>query len=174
MPDDDQQTLKLLKVKSADIGEMVFVASNKYGSDNCTFDVEMAGVRGGLICPSIQPYTPPTFETIMEDLDVCAGETPRFAVVVEGKPIPDILWFKNDVLLSESSHYTFVYDDNECSLVVLNARPEDSGVYTCTARNLAGSVSCKAELTIHEVHLNTGEEEGVGPERDEPALQAGP
>ncbi|XP_045909554.1 striated muscle preferentially expressed protein kinase [Micropterus dolomieu] len=136
MPDDDQHTLKLLKVKSADIGEMGFVASNKYGSDSCTFDVEMAA--------------PPTFETIMEDLDVCAGETPRFAVVVEGKPIPDILWFKNDVLLSESGHYTFVYDDNECSLVVLNARPEDSGVYTCTARNLAGSVSCKAELTIHE------------------------
>ncbi|XP_068429339.1 striated muscle preferentially expressed protein kinase isoform X2 [Clinocottus analis] len=136
MPDDDQQTLKLLKVKSADVGEMVFTASNEYGSDSCTFDVEMAA--------------PPTFETIMEDLDVCAGETPCFAVVVEGKPIPDILWFKNDVLLSESSHYTFVYDDNECSLVVLNARPEDSGVYTCTARNLAGSVSCKAELTIHE------------------------
>lgn len=43
-----------------------------------------------------------------------------------------------------------MYDDNECSLVVLNARPEDSGVYTCTARNLAGSVSCKAELTVHE------------------------
>ncbi|XP_037344276.2 striated muscle-specific serine/threonine-protein kinase isoform X2 [Pungitius pungitius] len=139
MPDDDQQTLKLLKVKSADIGVMEFVASNKFGSDSCTFNVEMAA--------------PPTFETIMEDLDVCAGETPCFAVVVEGKPIPDILWFKNDTLLSESSHYTFVYDDNECSLVVLNARPEDSGVYTCTARNLAGSVSCKAELTIHKAKL---------------------
>ncbi|XP_029980953.1 striated muscle preferentially expressed protein kinase [Sphaeramia orbicularis] len=139
MPDDDQHTLKLLKVKSADVGEMMFVASNKHGSDSCTFSVEMAA--------------PPTFETIMEDLDVCAGETPRFAVVVEGKPIPDILWFKNDILLSESSHYTFVYDDNECSLVVLNARPEDSGVYTCTARNLAGSVSCKAELTIHEAKI---------------------
>ncbi|XP_033472187.2 striated muscle preferentially expressed protein kinase isoform X1 [Epinephelus lanceolatus] len=136
MPDDDQHTLKLLKVKSADIGEMMFVGSNKYGSDTCTFNVEMAA--------------PPTFESIMEDLDVSSGETPRFAVVVEGKPIPDILWFKNDILLSESSHYTFVYDDNECSLVVLNACPEDSGVYTCTARNLAGSVSCKAELTIHE------------------------
>lgn len=57
---------------------------------------------------------------------------------------------KNDVLLSEGSHFTFVYDDNECSLVILNAQPEDSGVYTCTARNLAGSVSCKAELTVHE------------------------
>ncbi|XP_065818245.1 striated muscle preferentially expressed protein kinase [Labrus bergylta] len=136
MPDDDQHTLKLLKVKSSDIGEMAFLASNKYGNDSCTFNVEMAA--------------PPTFETIMEDLDVSAGETPRFAVVVEGKPIPDILWFKNDTLLSEGCHFTFVYDDNECSLVVLNARPEDSGVYTCTARNLAGSVSCKAELTIHE------------------------
>ncbi|XP_061774418.1 striated muscle preferentially expressed protein kinase isoform X1 [Nerophis ophidion] len=136
MPDDDQHTLKLIKVKSADIGEMMFVASNKYGSDSCTFTVEMAA--------------PPTFETIMEDIDVCCGETPRFAVVVEGRPVPDILWFKNDALLSEGSHYTFVYDDNECSLLVLNACQGDSGVYTCTARNLAGSVSCKAELTVHE------------------------
>ncbi|XP_037542777.1 striated muscle preferentially expressed protein kinase [Nematolebias whitei] len=136
MPDDNQHTLKLLKVKSSDVGEMTFLATNEYGSDSCTFTVELA--------------VPPTFETIMEDLDVCAGETPRFAVVVEGKPIPDILWFKADVLLSESSHYTFVYDDNECSLVVLNVRPDDSGVYTCTARNLAGSVSCKAELTVHK------------------------
>lgn len=58
--------------------------------------------------------------------------------------------FQNDTLLAESSHYTFVYDDNECSLVILNAAPNDSGVYTCTARNLAGSVSCKAELTVHQ------------------------
>ncbi|KAK5614028.1 hypothetical protein CRENBAI_012256 [Crenichthys baileyi] len=136
MPDDDQHTLKLLKVKGFDVGEVTFVATNEFGSDSCSFRVEKAAT--------------PTFETIMEDLDVCAGETPRFAVVVEGKPVPDILWFKGDILLSESSHYTFVYDDNECSLVILNAHPEDSGVYTCTARNLAGSVSCKAELTVHE------------------------
>jgi len=42
-----------------------------------------------------------------------------------------------------------VYDDRECSLVVLNTQPEDVGVYTCTAKNMAGSVSCKAELTVH-------------------------
>lgn len=56
---------------------------------------------------------------------------------------------QDDVLLSESSHFTFVYDDPEYSLVALNARPEHSGVYTCTAKNLAGSNSCKAELTVH-------------------------
>ncbi|ROL50411.1 Striated muscle preferentially expressed protein kinase [Anabarilius grahami] len=137
MPDDDQHTLKLCKVKSSDVGQLTCVASNKYGCDSCILTLEMA--------------VAPSFESIMEDLDVNVGETPRFAVVVEGKPVPDILWYKGDTLLSESSHFTFVYDDNECSLVVLNTQADDSGVYTCTAKNLAGSVSCKAELTVHTV-----------------------
>lgn len=112
MPDDDQHTLKLFKVKSVDAGEMMFVASNKHGNDSCTFTVEMAGRSAEpselltrthtdfhccdcLNCLLLWLSTAaPTFETIMEDLDVCAGETPRFAVVVEGKPVPDILWFK--------------------------------------------------------------------------------
>lgn len=36
----------------------------------------------------------PKFETIMEDVDVHIGETSSLLVVVEGKPDPDILWFK--------------------------------------------------------------------------------
>lgn len=43
---------------------------------------------------------------------------------------------------------SFVYEENECSLVVLSAGAQDGGVYTCTARNLAGEVSCKAELAV--------------------------
>lgn len=52
------------------------------------------------------------------------------------------------MLLTESSHVTFVYEENECSLVVLSTGTQDGGVYTCTARNLAGEVSCKAELAV--------------------------
>lgn len=43
MPDDDQHTLKLFKVRSVDAGEMTFVASNKHGNDSCAFTVETAG-----------------------------------------------------------------------------------------------------------------------------------
>uniref|UniRef100_A0A4W5PI88 Striated muscle enriched protein kinase a n=1 Tax=Hucho hucho TaxID=62062 RepID=A0A4W5PI88_9TELE len=151
MPDDDQHTLKIQSVKSTDTGQLVCTANNQFGSDLCTILLAMA-VR-------------PKFESIMEDLEIHVGETSRFAVVVEGQPDPDILWYKDDTLLSESSHFTFVYDDTECSLVVLNARPEDSGVYTCTAKNLAGQVSCKAELTVHKVR-----KEVVEPMEDEGSI----
>ncbi|TRY90328.1 hypothetical protein DNTS_015224 [Danionella cerebrum] len=134
IPDDDQHALHIAKVKGSDVGQLIFTASNQYGSDICTLQLAIA--------------EPPSFESIMEDLDVRVGETSRFVVVVDGKPDPDILWFKDGVLLAESSHFTFVYDDRECSLVVLNAQPEDAGVYTCTAKNLAGSVFCKAALTV--------------------------
>lgn len=52
------------------------------------------------------------------------------------------------MLLTESSHVSFVYEENECSLVVLSTGVQDGGVYTCTARNLAGEVFCKAELAV--------------------------
>ncbi|XP_026157880.1 striated muscle preferentially expressed protein kinase isoform X3 [Mastacembelus armatus] len=148
MPDDDQHTLKVQRVKSTDIGQLVVTASNQFGSDLCTLQLAIA--------------VPPKFETIMEDVDVHIGETSHLAVVVEGKPDPDILWYKDDMLLSESNHFTFVYDDPEYSLVVLNAQPEHSGVYTCTAKNLAGSISCKAELTVH-----TERKEAAEPMEDE-------
>ncbi|XP_060888188.1 striated muscle preferentially expressed protein kinase [Labrus mixtus] len=143
MPDDDQHTLKLQRVKSTDIGQLVVTASNQFGSDLCTLQLAMS--------------VPPKFESIMEDVDVSVGETTRLAVEVEGKPDPDILWYKDAVLLTESSHFTFVYDDPEYSLVVLNARPEHSGVYTCTSKNLAGANSCKAELTVHKERQEAAE-----------------
>nr|XP_033803021.1 striated muscle preferentially expressed protein kinase isoform X2 [Geotrypetes seraphini] len=137
MPDDDQHSLKLFKAGASDIGRLTCEARNEYGLDSCIISLELAET----------PY----FESIMEDIDIQISETVRFAVVVEGKPLPDILWYKDEALLAESSHFTFVYDDNECSLVILNTTEEDSGVYTCIAKNLAGEVSCKAELMVRSV-----------------------
>ncbi|XP_065416498.1 striated muscle preferentially expressed protein kinase isoform X3 [Chrysemys picta bellii] len=134
MADDDQHCLRLCQVHRGDAGELTCEVSNRHGADSCSISLQLAEA--------------PRFESIMEDLEVGEGETPRFAVVVEGKPLPDIMWYKDEALLAESSRLTFVYDDSECSLVLLGATAHDSGVYTCTARNLAGEVSCKAELLV--------------------------
>ncbi|NXF12194.1 SPEG kinase, partial [Smithornis capensis] len=134
MPDDDQHCLRLLRVGRGAAGLLACEVSNRHGTACCTLRLCLAEA--------------PRFESIMEDIDAQEGETPRFAVVVEGKPLPDIMWYKDGELLEESSHLSFVYEDNECSLVVLGAAEPDSGVYTCTAKNLAGEVSCKAELVV--------------------------
>ncbi|NXN63376.1 SPEG kinase, partial [Himantopus himantopus] len=134
MPDDDQHCLRLLRVGRGAAGPLACEVSNRHGAACCTLRLRLAEA--------------PRFESIMEDIDAQEGETPRFAVVVEGKPLPDIMWYKDGDLLEESSHLSFVYEDNECSLVVLGAAESDSGVYTCTAKNLAGEVSCKAELVV--------------------------
>ncbi|KAK4817566.1 hypothetical protein QYF61_020232 [Mycteria americana] len=134
MPDDDQHCLRLLHVGRGAAGPLACEVSNRHGTARCTLHLRLAEA--------------PRFESIMEDIDAQEGETPRFAVVVEGKPLPDIMWYKDGELLEESSHLSFVYEDNECSLVVLGAAEPDSGVYTCTAKNLAGEVSCKAELVV--------------------------
>lgn len=42
----------------------------------------------------------------MEDVDVNVGQTSRLAVVVEGKPDPDILWYKVGTLQYTTSTAT--------------------------------------------------------------------
>ncbi|XP_061465384.1 striated muscle preferentially expressed protein kinase isoform X2 [Rhineura floridana] len=140
MPDDDQHSLQFFRVGRGDVGEMACEVSNQHGYDHCFINLELAEA--------------PRFESIMEDIEVGMGETPQFSVVVEGKPLPDIMWYKDEVLLTESNHLSFVYEESECSLVVLNTTEQDSGVYTCIARNLAGEVSCKAELVVRAAVLD--------------------
>ncbi|XP_077927471.1 striated muscle preferentially expressed protein kinase isoform X4 [Halichoerus grypus] len=146
-PDDDQYCLRICRVSRRDVGPLTCTARNRHGTQTCSVTLELAEA--------------PRFESIMEDVEVGAGETARFAVVVEGKPLPDIMWYKDEVLLPESSHVSFVYEENECSLVVLSTGPQDGGVYTCTARNPAGEVSCKAELAVRSAQTAM-EVEGAG------------
>uniref|UniRef100_A0A8C2MT24 Striated muscle-specific serine/threonine-protein kinase n=1 Tax=Cricetulus griseus TaxID=10029 RepID=A0A8C2MT24_CRIGR len=150
-PDDDQYCLRICRVSRRDLGPLTCTARNRHGTKACSVTLELAEA--------------PRFESIMEDVEVGPGETARFAVVVEGKPLPDVMWYKDEVLLVESNHVSFVYEENECSLVVLSAGTEDGGVYTCTARNLGGEVSCKAELSVHSVQTAM-EVEGVGEDEE--------
>lgn len=58
MPDDDQHTLKLCKVKSSDVGTLSFNASNPYGSDSCLLTLEMAGTQSYTASTHIDNFVP--------------------------------------------------------------------------------------------------------------------
>uniref|UniRef100_A0A672UJY9 Ig-like domain-containing protein n=1 Tax=Strigops habroptila TaxID=2489341 RepID=A0A672UJY9_STRHB len=120
------------------------------------------GSPSALTCSArltVQPSVQPLFTRKLEDVDVVEGRTARFDCMISGTPTPtvaglpypSITWFHNGSRIDSTDDRKmmhFVYEDNECSLVVLGAAEPDSGVYTCTAKNLAGEVSCKAELVV--------------------------
>lgn len=101
----------------------------------------------------------------MEDVEVGVGEIVCFVVVVEGKLLLDIMWYKDEVLLIESSYVSFVYEENECFLVVFSMGVQDGGVYICIVWNLVGEVFCKVELVVYLVQI-VMEVEGVGEDED--------
>ncbi|MFT7807944.1 striated muscle preferentially expressed protein kinase isoform X2 [Arapaima gigas] len=132
MPDDDQHTLQIFRAKTSDVGQLVCVACNQLGSDSCMLTLEMAA--------------PPTFESIMEDVDVRVGETPRFAVVVEGKPVPDILWYKQQNI----SKWSLVQDSDTASFLVATALPGTRHLLTYSTLPCDPTADPEEEETIED------------------------
>lgn len=77
---------------------------------------------------------------------------------VPSKTIPDIMWLKGDDPLTFNNEIRATYEGNELfQLSIYNPSPDDSGVYTCIAKNSAGqsSITHEVEFTskVHYIHL---------------------
>lgn len=99
-------------------------------------------------CDSRQEGSAPVFIREVSDAEISIEDVAKLSVTVIGYPKPKIQWFFNGLLLSPSADYKFVFDGDNHSLIILFARCEDEGEYTCMASNEYGKVVCSAYLKI--------------------------
>ncbi|KAM6980845.1 leucine-rich repeats and immunoglobulin-like domains protein 1 [Aplochiton taeniatus] len=97
----------------------------------------------------------PSFSKTPRDSTIRTGTTARLECAAEGHPTPQIAWQKDggtDFPAARERRMHVMPDDDV--FFIMDVKPEDMGVYSCTARNTAGTASANATLTVLETpHL---------------------
>lgn len=91
----------------------------------------------------------PRFIEKLQPITTPDGYTIQFECKVEGNPRPQITWFRQTAVIKQSQDFQMYYDDdNVATLVIREVFPEDSGTFTCVAKNSVGYASSTTELTV--------------------------
>ncbi|AWP03245.1 putative leucine-rich repeats and immunoglobulin-like domains protein 1 [Scophthalmus maximus] len=97
----------------------------------------------------------PSFVKTPKDSTIRTGHTARLECAAEGHPSPQIAWQKDggtDFPAARERRMHVMPDDDV--FFITDVKPEDMGVYSCTAKNTAGTMSANATLTVLETpHL---------------------
>ncbi|XP_069717351.1 obscurin-like protein 1 isoform X2 [Phaenicophaeus curvirostris] len=85
---------------------------------------------------------------------VSAGKHAKFRCYITGKPKPEIVWQKDGEPVTPGRRH-LVYEDREGYFIlkVLYCKPQDQGLYVCTASNTAGQTLSAVQLQVKEHRL---------------------
>lgn len=153
--------LHMTNVTSANAGRYQCIVANSYGttySAKAKISILGKNLRQVSLLPekcrsyiayasSLTVY--PQFSKIPHDIRVTAGSTARLECSAEGLPTPQIAWQKdggNDFPAARERRMHKMPTDDV--LFIIDVKTIDSGLYSCTAQNPAGTVTANATLTI--------------------------
>ncbi|XP_036353349.2 leucine-rich repeats and immunoglobulin-like domains protein 1 [Ochotona princeps] len=93
----------------------------------------------------------PSFTKMPYDIAIRTGTMARLECAATGHPNPQIAWQKDggtDFPAARERRMHVMPDDDV--FFITDVKIDDMGVYSCTAQNLAGSISANATLTVLE------------------------
>ncbi|XP_059334168.1 hemicentin-1 [Ammospiza nelsoni] len=125
-------SLQITRAAVEDAGTYMCVAQNP------------AGTALGKIKLKVQ--VPPVIKSHVEEYVVAVDQSVTLQCEAEGYPGPEISWHKDGQQITESMRRRML---STGALQILFVQPGDSGRYTCTAINPAGSSTSSTELAVH-------------------------
>uniref|UniRef100_A0A4W3I0N4 Obscurin like cytoskeletal adaptor 1b n=1 Tax=Callorhinchus milii TaxID=7868 RepID=A0A4W3I0N4_CALMI len=138
--------LKILSVRTPDAGVYVCKAQSEFG--------EAMGAAVLLVDPGNEEGPVDgdgTRPTKVKVFSVTEGKHAKFRCYVSGKPKPEVVWRKDNVVIVPGRRHLLCEDRRGyCVLKVLYCRQRDSGLYACTASNAAGHTLSAVLLTVNE------------------------
>ncbi|XP_054844418.1 leucine-rich repeats and immunoglobulin-like domains protein 3 isoform X2 [Eublepharis macularius] len=130
--------LRLRNIEFSNEGKYQCVISNHFGSSY--------SVKAKLTVNML-----PSFTKMPMDITIRAGAMARLECAAVGHPVPQIAWQKDggtDFPAARKRRMHVMPEDDV--FFIVNVKTEDTGVYSCTAQNTAGSISANATLTVLE------------------------
>ncbi|GFY50994.1 obscurin [Trichonephila inaurata madagascariensis] len=135
---EDSLTVIVHKSTTEDSGSYKCTITNSEGSETTESKVTVK-----------EEVKAPTFTKELKDVTVTEGETVEFSVKFTGKP--KVKWTKGDAELKiDSKHFEYKKEEADDSLTIIlhDAKPEDTGKYSCILTNSAGSVSTSSNVKV--------------------------
>ncbi|RWS27852.1 leucine-rich repeats and immunoglobulin-like domains protein 3 [Leptotrombidium deliense] len=131
--------LHLIDTRNEDEGKYQCVISNQFGT---------AYSLKATITVNIMPI----FTKVPVDITVKIGNTAKLECAAKGYPVPEIAWKKDggDDFPAARERRMHVMPSDDVFFIV-EAKAADTGVYSCTAKNEAGTVVVNASLTVLEI-----------------------
>uniref|UniRef100_H3CW91 Vascular endothelial growth factor receptor 3 n=1 Tax=Tetraodon nigroviridis TaxID=99883 RepID=H3CW91_TETNG len=128
----------LLSVQLRDEGHYVCEAQRRRsGKKQCLFRYV-----------SVKALEAPRYKRSLTNQTVNVTGSLRMECDVEGRPLPRLLWFKDNQPLHQMSGIQL--QDSNRTLSIQRVREEDAGLYTCTACNRRGCIHSSAAVRVIE------------------------
>ncbi|XP_036834633.1 hemicentin-1 isoform X2 [Oncorhynchus mykiss] len=128
------QVLRIARAQVSDGGTFTCVASNRAGVDNRHYN--------------LQVHVPPSLDGVgsKEDVTVVRGNLASLLCIADGTPSPSMSWMREGEALVPGPHVKLL--NVGTTVQIIQARVEDTGRYTCVARNSAGQASRHFHLKV--------------------------
>ena len=97
--------------------------------------------------------SPSITDFVVSDSDPAVGDDILLECCVDGTPLPDVEWWKDEKRISPNERISISTKNDFMFVLTINdTTAEDGGVYTCLASNIAGETEEENTITVERTY----------------------